>query len=340
MKKQFLSALIFLVAIFVSCQKDDSTPLDESKADTFLNDTYAVVDDLTADPVYCQFTVDSLHPHVINNFASGVAFPLFLSKDKSLYQSEISTNFGTICPIEPIIEFKKNELNLKKVIASWSEENVNRLSDSIYLQFNAFDGNYHKKLKDVNTTAYLQSTIIYVKLLNINRYGYAAIAINNPAINNYLKYKTNKFGTLVSDGIDISPQEFRASYGDAFCSSLLLGTRLLMRGEIKGVIADNASQKAALEEAVDLVKIYLNNTVDWNELVNDSKYLSNSMYVESTSISRYGYSSPSINLNYRQESRVMDSLYHLGHFIQYDKGFQKYATLYPDYPFVEADLPY
>jgi hypothetical protein len=340
MKKQLLSALILLVAIFVSCQKDDSTPLDESKSDTFLNDTYAVIDDLNTDPVYCQVTVDSLHPHVINNFASGVAFPLFLYKEKSLYQSEQSTDFGAIYPIEPIIEIKKNELNLKKVIASWSEENVNRLSDSIYLQFNAFDGNYHKKLKDVDATPYLQSTIIYVNLLNINRYGYASIAIDNPAINNYLKYKTNKFGTPASDGIDISPQEFRSDYGDAFCSSLLLGTCLLMRGEIWGVIADSASQVAALEEAVDLVKVYLNNPVDWNELVKDSKYLSNSMYGESFSISRYGYTAPSISLNYRQELREMDSLYHLGHFIQYDKGFQKYATLYPDYPFVDADLPY
>src|SRR5690606_4969825 len=159
-------------------------------------------------------------------------FPLFLSTEKSLYQSEQSTDFGAIYPIEPIIEIKKNELNLKKVIASWSEENVNRLSDSIYLQFNALDGNYHQKLQHDDATAYLQSTIIYVNLLHIKRYRYAAIAIDKQATNNYLEYKPNKFLTPAEDGIDISPQEFGVGYGDALCSSLLLGTRLVMHGVI------------------------------------------------------------------------------------------------------------
>lgn len=337
MKKtnELIFGLLISIAILFSCEdKNDDLLTPDNKTDY----SESIIVDFNTNQVQCNITIDSLHPHVINNFASHIELPLIKNGGVySIFQGQSTNEFGYIYPLNPVVEYIKDEFSVKKIIASWDKDSTRVLTDSIYFKITKIDSNFHERLS-YNNYSIEDSTIIYINLLNINRYGYSKINFNDSDINSFLVYDINTSDSEESS-INITPQDFQDKYGDAFCSSLVLGTFNLFEGVIYGVNAQPDSRNDALKEAVDMVKLYLSEEKDWEELVTNSTYLKNSIYLDGYSKSTMGYSGGLIG-NYNTVVNSADSLYQLGEFNQYSSGYKLYSDLYKNFDFIDMAFPY
>ncbi len=339
-KNKLIIGLTALMVILYACDdknNDQPTPRDGTDYSGSVVDGLKTIEaNISSDQIKCNISIDSLHPHILNNFASHIEIPLGeKSGVYSIFNGISSDEFGYIYPLNPILEFVKDEQSVKKIIASWNKDSINAITDSIYLNVTKIDTNYHDPL-NYTSYSYTNTTIIYINLLNINRYGYAKINFDNSQINNYLLFDLNSIDNQESN-ITITPQDFREKYGDAFCSSLLLGTVDLFEGVIYGVNAPSGSRNDALEEAVEMVKLYISEEKEWKELVANSKYFKNSIYIDYYSKSNIGYSGE-IAGNYNKITNTADRIYQLGKFNQYSSGFKLYSDIYHNYDFIDVDF--
>jgi hypothetical protein len=337
MKSKLIFGLLVSTAIMFSCEnKNDVQPIPSNNESDYRESR---VEDFNTKQILCNKTIDSLSPYVLNNFSERIKIPDedFTSLNYSIFLGQSTTEFGYIFPLAPITKYVKNEYSVKKIIASWHRDSTRLLTDSLYFSVTKVDSCFHKGLNYVDYSSD-DSTIIYVNLLNINRYGYAKININDPDIDSYLAYKTNKDSGKNVNSINITPQEFRNRYGDAFCSSLMFGTFNLTEGVVYGVNAQDDSRSDALEEVMSIVKIHLTENKEWKGLVVNSKYLKNSFYSQ-YSKSTKGYVD-NLMVNYQKIINSADSLYRLGEFNIYSLGFKLYSELYPNYNFIDVKFPY
>lgn len=332
-KSTLISILLIAFVILSSCEdNNDDFPAIETDS------SESMVADYNTNQVQCKVTIDNLHPHVINNFAARISIaPDSNAGISSIYTGQSTSEYGFIHPLSPVVEYVKDEYSIKKIIASWDRDSTRALTDSLYLDINKIDSKFHEKLNYKNYSVE-DSTIIYVNLLNINRYGSAQVNLTNSDINNYLVYHINTGDGAVSS-INLTPLDFRNKYGDAFCSSLMLGTFNMIEGFIFGVYALPNSRNAALNEAVEMVKRYLSGESEWEKLVSTSTYLKYSIFIDGYSKSSKGYSGE-LSGNYGAIVNTADSLYHLGEFAHYSYGFQLYSDLYPNFDFIDAEFPY
>jgi hypothetical protein len=337
-KSKLFFGLMISIAILFSCEEINDEPI---IPDNYNKTAYSEsrVEDFNTNQIQCNITIDSLHPYVINNFAANIEFPSKnIGGNYSIFPGQSTTEFGYIRPLAPITEFFKNEYSVKKIIASWHKDSTSILTDSLYFNVTNVDSNFHRGLS-YSDFSVEDSTIIYINLLNINRYGFAKINMNDPEIDNYLVYSTNKDSVQNSPSINITPQEFRDKYGDAFCGSLMLGTFNLTEGVVYGVNAQYESRSDALEEVMNIIRIYLTENKEWEELVVNSKYLKNSFYNVGYSRTSKGYSGILFG-NYQEIINSADSLYQSGKFNHYSTGFQLYSELYPNFEFLDVTFPY
>lgn len=339
-RNELIVGLLVAATMLISCDENTNEIAISKEDEKGLNIENefqgALVADLKTTPIQCLVTIDSLHPHVINNFASHVEIPNFVPNlDHSIFIRQSTEEHGYIYPLSPVVEFVKDELMVNKVIVSWSRDRALALTDSVYSIATQIDSNFHERLK-YQIDSYSNSNAVYVNLLSVNRYGYAKLNVTDPQINNYLLYKVDSNDTT-SNGISISAQDFRDKYGDAFCSSLTLGTLILVEGYVFGIQALPASQNDILNEITTKVKIYFNEGKDWSELVADSKYLQNSTFMPVHTMIK---GCPGMMANYQKLSSTADSLYQTGEFTQFSMGYQHYSALYPHFNFIDVENSY
>lgn len=349
MKYNYLISMLVVTSMFVSCEINNVDPIQpEEQPEKIAN--YDLVQDLGGDQVNCNITINDLPPsathmgddavyaHVINNFGTNIETPDCLVDINSVFELVYDSVLGLHLAIKPIIEYTKNELSSRKLMVSWNEEKVRQLTDSVYFSINEIDSSYHRGLFHGDCDENDSYSIIHFNILVINRYGCAKVNVNTPALNNHLRYYTNKFDATKEDSIDIAPTEFREKYGDAYCSSQMLGTFCLMGGKITMLDADSASQKMVLNEAIDKLKKHIKTGADWEELVKDSEHLQNSfcMFMSTETRSYNG----ALFGNYIDQVNCADSIYRLGEFMQYSQGFRPYSDIYPNYNFVDFNFPH
>lgn len=339
-RNESIVGLLVAATMLISCDENTieiAIPKEEETGIAIENEFQgALVADLKTNAIQCHVQIDSLQPYLINNFASHVEIPNFVPNlDHSIFIGQSTEEYGYIYPLSPVVEFIKDELMVNKIIVSWSKDRALALTDSVYSLATQIDSNFRERLK-CQIDSYPNSNAVYVNLLNVNRYGYAKLKVADPQINNYLLYKVDPNDTT-SNGISISAQDFRDKYGDAFCSSLTLGTLILVEGYVFGIQVLPASQNDILNEITTKVKIYFNEGKAWSELVANSKYLQNSTFM---SVHTMIKGCPGMVANYQKLSNMADSLYQTGEFTQFSMGYQHYSALYPHFNFIDVENPY
>lgn len=345
MKLKSFLLLPLLALCIVSCKKGDDEPVvkDEPEVEekTCVDCSASAVEDYDIEQLKCDVEKTRLDSGTLggktfyteNVVGIGKVMPGLLQDKGSVTKNEGSDTFDDI---KSLLTYNRDELTVKKIIASWDPAQVEALTDSLYREINSIDGNIHG---GINFFEEEQSeTMVYFNLLNIYRFGYVELDVNDSKVNDYLVYKTNKYGDIEDDEITLTPDQFKNTYGDAFCSSLMIGALFNVQGKVFGINADSDSQEEALAEVVETMKIYLTTGTDWKDLVQESTYLKNSNIVEnSTEVTGID---TDILKKHNEILSDIDELYKKGEFSSYSKGYQLYSDLYPDYNFVEVEMPY
>jgi len=262
---------------------------------------------------------------ILNNFGVGV------DTITGSYKSGI---FKLQTSLAPVIIYNLNEFFVKKVIVSWDAQKNNQIIDSIttkilegYPAVHSFSNLASEDKSDLKC--------IYIDFILINKLGSVKIDYNNQNMNDFLYYKSSKYGGVGSDKITLTPQQFKDIYGNKYASSLILGTSLHCRMRIASIDISSGKEKEILAEALDMIKKEMNENAKWNDLINNSSYFKHSLLLVDigSGIPNLDFPIPIDEMDKNFTNN--DSTYKAAHFGILCTGYEPYSQLYPQFEFIK-----
>ncbi|MBN1188086.1 MAG: hypothetical protein JXB49_37775 [Bacteroidales bacterium] len=328
-KNGFIKFAILSVIIgFISCEKENDKDDDNTEnPEIELNDTIFMEELIVDNSYFNQDSIDNLN--LINEIYNNLG----IGRNMSTGSDEISI-FNVTSSFKPIVKHHYNELFTKKIIVSTDYQLNRKVIDSLRREFLEIDSNYlignYSGLIDEITE---DTTYIYISIVLIKRIGIAELDINNPDINDYLRYKSSIVDGVDTDSINLTPDLFQSIYGDRFCSAFVLGVSMFfdIKVDIDFVEED---MRAATLEAFDMITKAAKGLGTWEDMKTNSKFFKESDLCEydGEEIPRsesYPWSIDDIisELNY------VENLYQKADFGILVKKYEHFSTLYPTYTF-------
>lgn len=254
MKKVFFKSLLYagvLTAVLLqSCSKENL--YEEEIVNPENQEKIEIVKEFDIQPEWFkENTLKGGTPSgdIYNNFGQGVMAWTGDSKNYVFLASK---------SLKPLVRTTLEELTIMKYISSTSYSEIDQ---NVNTEMGAALGVSAGIIKagasiTVNTQSKISSSSssVYVSVLYLMKYGTGVLRFTDPSINNYLIYNTNLHsGENTADGINISVDQFRNTYGDGFKSQITFGCLLNATIQITNVNFSSTTSeqiKASAEAAV------------------------------------------------------------------------------------------